>query len=292
MKNNHLVIVMFSLFFYLPALQAQTFYVTDKVLVGVYELATTESNLIKALPTGTPIEVLERDGEYAKIRSPDGTTGWVENSYLIDHKPAQLVVLDLTDQQKQTSEQLSLAQAELEATQKQLVDAKSKTSDNSEQQTKKLKTEITKLENNSSKLKKELSAIKKQLKNKTQQHTATVDQNKQLQETIIELRKKKKPDPTTATAKTVDKKSSPASTENNEQLATLTKKNQQLTTTLNQIRDALQLPATTTTNEAEGINLKIIWILIGSLIFIVSGFIAGIKWLDWRNLKRHGGFRI
>ncbi len=75
MKNNTLVIIILSLLLHMPSLQAKTFYVTDKVLVGVYEQPNTESTLIKALPTGTPIEVLERNGEYAKIRSPDGTTG-------------------------------------------------------------------------------------------------------------------------------------------------------------------------------------------------------------------------
>ena len=292
MKKNILVFIMFSLFFYLQPLQAKTFYVTDKVLVGVYEQATTDSNLIKALPTGTPIEILEREGEYAKVRSPDGTTGWVETSYLIDHKPAQLVVLDLTDQQKQTNEQLSLAQAELEATQKQLVDAKAKTNTNADEKNNKLNKEISNLENNSNKLKKELSAIKKQLKNKAQQHTATVKQNKQLQETIIELRKKKKTDPEAKAAKTTTP-SATSPTKDDKEIEKLRSSNKQLQTTLDQIRTALDLPASATSMpEDDAISVKLLWIFLGALILALSGFIAGIKWLDWRNLKRHGGFRI
>jgi len=288
MKKNHLVVIMLSLFFYLPVVQAKTFYVTDKVLVGVYEQATTESTLIKALPTGTPIEVLERVGEFAKIRSPDGTTGWVENSYLIDNKPAQLVVLDLTDQQKQLNEKLSLAQAELEATQKQLVDAKATTKNTSDEQTKKLNNEINTLQKQSSQLQKETAAIKKQLQNKSQQHEAAVKQNKELQETIIELRKQKKTAPEKDT-----KDTTAAATKNTKELATLRAQNQQLSTTLNQVRTALNLPSASASDTAEEEpGLKILWILLGSLILLVSGFIGGIKWLDWRNLKRHGGFRI
>ncbi len=293
MKNNALVLILFSLLFYLPTLQAKTFYVTDKVLVGVYEQASTDSNLIKALPTGTPIEVLERNGEYAKVRSPDGTTGWVENSYLIDRKPAQLVVLDLTDQQKQLNEKLSLAQAELEATQKQLADVNAKTSNDASDKNKKLNKEIGNLQNKTNKLKKELAAVKKQLQNKSQQHIAVVKQNKQLQETIIALRKKKTAAPAVAPAKspTAEKNITPET--DNKELISLRAQNKQLTTTLNQVRNALNLPASSiSVNSEEGITLKLLWLLLGSVILAISGFIAGIKWLDWRNLKRHGGFRI
>ena len=74
---------------------AQSLYVTDKVLVGIYEQASTEGLPVKVVPTGTPLEVLQREGDFAQVRTPDGITGWMENSYLIDHKPAQLVVLEL-----------------------------------------------------------------------------------------------------------------------------------------------------------------------------------------------------
>ncbi len=294
MKNNTLVIIILSLLLHMPSLQAKTFYVTDKVLVGVYEQPNTESTLIKALPTGTPIEVLERNGEYAKIRSPDGTTGWVENSYLINHKPAQLIVLDLTDQQKQINEQLNLTQAELEATQNQLAEAKSNSKNDSVEQTKKLNTKINNLQKKSNQFKKELAAVKKQLQNKSQQHAAAVKQNKEFQQTIIELRKKKKAVPTPATKKPVKLKTYPANTAaKDKEIKILQAKNKQLIATLNQVRTALNLPSSSASIvEAEGITLKFLWLLIGSLILAVSGFIAGIKWLDWRNLKRHGGFRI
>ena len=43
--------------------QAQTYYITDKVLVGVYEKATAESKLLTTLPSGTPLEVIELSDE-------------------------------------------------------------------------------------------------------------------------------------------------------------------------------------------------------------------------------------
>jgi len=291
MKKTYLIIMLFGLLFQLLPVQAKTFYVTDKVLVGVYELASTESNLLKALPTGTPIEVIERQGEFAKIRSPDGTTGWVENSYLIDHKPAQLLVLDLTDQQKQMNEQLTLAQAELEATQKQLVEAKAKTATDSTEQSKKLTNEIKDLKSKSNNTNKQLAAVKKQLQNKSEQHTSLLKHNKELQQAVVDLRKNKKL--TDKAKKEVTPATTKPSLTNNKQLQALQAQNKQLSATLKQVRDALSLPSNNSENaETEGVNLKFLWLLIAAFILAVSGFIGGVKWLDWRNLKRHGGFRI
>lgn len=286
MKKNYITLAILTLFLQTSLqLQAKTFYVTDKVLVGVYEQSNTESNLIKALPTGTPIEVLEKTGEFTKVRSPDGTTGWVETSYLIDHKPAQLVVLELTDQQKQANEQLSLAQAELEATQKQLVELRAGATTDTSAQEKKLTNDLKKSKKKVSKLKKDLAASQTQLENKSRQHKTLEEQNKELQKEIINLRKNKP----------VDTKAAPiaAAAIDDTELRNIKAKNKQLSDTLNQIRATLQLPANSTSIEDDaGITLKYLWLLIGSLVLAISGFIGGIKWLDWRNLKRHGGFRI
>jgi len=285
MKKNHLTLSMLAVLLHATHVQAETFYITDKVLVGVYENANTESVLVKALPTGTPLEVLERNGEFSKIRSPDGTSGWVESSYLIDNKPAQLVVLELTDQQKQANEQLSLAQAELKATQKQLVNLRAKKKSGSSKQDKALAKELIKTKKKSDQLKKELVASQKQLENKSLKHDSIEKHNKALQKEIIALRKNK-PGADVAI-------STPAVAIDDSALKALQAKNTQLTSTLNQVREALNLPANSAENAHEGgIFLKTMWLLIGALVLSISGFIGGIKWLDWRNLKRHGGFRI
>lgn len=287
MKKNYITLAILTLLLQVNTqLQAKTFYVTDKVLVGVYEQSNTDSNLIKALPTGTPIEVLDRAGEFAKVRSPDGTTGWVESSYLIDHKPAQLVVLELTDQQKQANEQLSLAQAELEATQKQLVDLRAGAKIDSSVQEKKLTKDLKESKKKSKTLKKDLAASQTQLENKSRQHKTLENQNKELQKEIITLRKNK---PTSPKAESAPQ----AVAIENIEVKRLLSENTQLTGTLNQIRETLNLPASSASIEdGQSITLKYLWLLIGALILAISGFIGGIKWLDWRNLKRHGGFRI
>lgn len=44
----------------------------------------TGNRVVGKIPGGTPLEVLERNGEWAKVRTPDGQTGWVHEDYLTD----------------------------------------------------------------------------------------------------------------------------------------------------------------------------------------------------------------
>jgi len=282
MKPGYPLSLALMLLFWAGSALAQTFYVTDKVLVGVYEKPDTGSKIIKPLQSGTPIEIIKRNKDFAKVRSADGTTGWIENSYLIDYKPSQLVVLELTDQKKQFGEQLSLAKAELEATQKQLVElGKTGKLSGNEQLALKNK-EVKRLQELSSELDKKLAAANKQLENRASQQQA-------LQ---AELANAKKQGDTTA----IDAKHA-------SEIAALQEKNTQLNDTLNQIRNTLSIPAASGTApvahatspgtmNGDSIQIKLLWLAIGVIVLLASGFIIGIKWLDARNLKRHGGFRI
>ncbi|MBT8447090.1 MAG: TIGR04211 family SH3 domain-containing protein [Gammaproteobacteria bacterium] len=68
---------------------AEAVYVIDKLLVGIHENASLESAIVKVLPTGSELEVLERDGDMAHVRG-SGVEGWVDTTYLMNEKPAAL----------------------------------------------------------------------------------------------------------------------------------------------------------------------------------------------------------
>lgn len=72
-----------------PALAEQS-YVIDKLLVGVHADKNLDSAIIKVLPTGTQLEVLERDGELIYVEDPDKVRGWVDGAYLTDTAPASV----------------------------------------------------------------------------------------------------------------------------------------------------------------------------------------------------------
>jgi SH3 domain protein len=77
-----------------PAL-AETAYVTDSLRLGLYRTDDTTEKPIVNLVSGTPLEVLERNSSYARVRTSAGEEGWVKATYLVDDKPARLRVAEL-----------------------------------------------------------------------------------------------------------------------------------------------------------------------------------------------------
>jgi len=71
---------------------AETAYVTDNLKLGLYEAEDTSGRAFRTLDSGQSMEVLIRAVNYANVRLPDGTEGWVKSAYLVDDKPAKLIV--------------------------------------------------------------------------------------------------------------------------------------------------------------------------------------------------------
>lgn len=77
--------IVLALFMALPiVVSAETRYVSDHLLITLRTGKGTEYQVIKSLPSGTRLELLDDDGEYSHVRTEDGTEGWARNQYLID----------------------------------------------------------------------------------------------------------------------------------------------------------------------------------------------------------------
>ena len=82
-------------FLLLPVLAAaETAYVTDNLRLGLHAAEDTSDRAFRFLESGQPMEVLVRDRNYANVRLPDGAEGWVKSAYLVDEKPAKLIVAE------------------------------------------------------------------------------------------------------------------------------------------------------------------------------------------------------
>ena len=82
------VVLMLVLLGSLPInLQAETVYITDSLLVGLHEEKSIDSAILKVLPTGTALEVINRENDFVHVRDPKGVTGWISNNYLISNNP-------------------------------------------------------------------------------------------------------------------------------------------------------------------------------------------------------------
>ena len=94
---------------------AETVYVIDHLAVGVHENKTLNSPIIKVLPTGTALEVLEREEAFVKVRTDDGLEGWVDKNYVMEDKPSQLALLELEAKHVDAVNELEVARAEIES---------------------------------------------------------------------------------------------------------------------------------------------------------------------------------
>jgi hypothetical protein len=73
----------------------------------LYKEAKVTDKPLKALASGTPLEVVSRKNGFIKVRTSDGVIGWVESAYLTDEKPARSILLD-------TQAKLSMLQKKLD----------------------------------------------------------------------------------------------------------------------------------------------------------------------------------
>ena len=73
-----------------------TAYVTDNLRLGLHLTPDTSDRAFRYLDSGQAMEILARDRNYANVRLPDATEGWVKAAYLVADKPAKLIVAEIT----------------------------------------------------------------------------------------------------------------------------------------------------------------------------------------------------
>jgi SH3 domain protein len=88
---------------------AETAYITDNLRLGLHQSEDTSDRAFRMLESGQELEIISRDRNYANVRLPDGTSGYVKAAYLVDEKPAKLIVAE-------TSQERDALAAELEET--------------------------------------------------------------------------------------------------------------------------------------------------------------------------------
>lgn len=77
------------------AASAETAYVTDSLRLGIHEAPDTSDRAFENLVSGTAVEVLERNANYARVRLGDGREGWVRATFLVTTKPAAARIAEL-----------------------------------------------------------------------------------------------------------------------------------------------------------------------------------------------------
>ena len=92
---------------------ANSAYITDKISVDIRSDKSVKGERIKSLPSGTSVDVLARENNYAKVRTRDNVEGWVEAKYLTNEKPTQIEYLQLAVKYKEAQAKIEDYQTRL-----------------------------------------------------------------------------------------------------------------------------------------------------------------------------------
>lgn len=85
---RYILPVLLVSFYFTTALAQTTLYVTDTTKFPVRSGKSNQHKILRMVPSGTAVTVLENSGDgYARIRTPQGTEGWILSRYL-DEEPS------------------------------------------------------------------------------------------------------------------------------------------------------------------------------------------------------------
>ena len=95
------------LFVVLPyGAMAETAYITDNLRLGLHRAADTGDRAFRTLESGQELEIISRNRNYANVRLPDGTQGYVKAAYLVFEKPAKLIVAETRSANEELQQEL------------------------------------------------------------------------------------------------------------------------------------------------------------------------------------------
>lgn len=242
---------------------ADTLYVTDRIMLGVHQQAAETSPVIKTIPSGTAVTVLERNDDFIKVQLADGSQGWVSAAYLKPDKPATAQLDALNAQLKQAQDQVKQLNDEIKKHARDNQVLQDEISND--------KSTITELQN---KLKKQLASMPSPSKQAEEEIKSLQAKVKQLSEQKQALVKETRSDSEVS-------------------LHDLQKENQQLQVRIEAAVANLKGEKVPSASELASIRPSFpLWYWILLFAIFVGGIAAGVGWFDYHHRKRHGGFRV
>lgn len=262
-----------TLLLFTLAVHAETVYVTDRILLGVHQLANEQSPVITSITSGTPISVLTRTEEFVKIRTADGVEGWVIAKFLKNEKPAAAELEALTIKLAQEQEASKKQAAELNRVERELQLHRDEAS-NAKTTMKELQNKLQRLQSG--------GQTAEAVKDSADLLKANAE-IKALQDKVAQLE---------AITKAAAAKESVPSDASKEWRA-MDEENQAMRMRIEAALANLKGEKVPTNAELAAIRPKFpFWYWMVILFVLVVGAGTGIFMYDYYNRKRHGGFRL
>ncbi len=235
---------------------AETVYVIDNIMAGIYQEQSLDSPVVKLIPTGTKLNVISRENDLVQVETDDGLKGWIGTNYIMDEVPARTIVDQIHAENAKIKYELENAQQKIRSlTQAGNTAAKTTVAGPSP----------------------EIDQLQKQNKELNKQFNAERLKVGQLQAELTELRNRM--------GQGLDADAL------YEQIEQLQNDNKNLQAQVqNTVFDGNPDDGTTPITAISNMNWRSIAISLA--VSLVIGIILGIALLDYYSRKRHGGFRI
>jgi SH3 domain protein len=107
MVNIKINYILISMLWLLTAIvHAETIYVIDELKIGLHEDRTIDSPIMKLVPSGTQLSVIERDNDLIHVQEPEGVRGWINSKYVINEKPGKVRFNELEIENKNLQKEI------------------------------------------------------------------------------------------------------------------------------------------------------------------------------------------
>lgn len=266
-QMKHVIIVISLFIAFTTQAVAEKRYVTDRILLGIHAEPNEASTLIKSVPSGTELEVIDTATGFLKIKLDDGTEGWVSSGFVMKETPATRKYDVLSHQYEKTTQELDKLKTEFEKNRRELQVRRDQVS-NATTTIKELKKQV----------KKGGVVVDPEIQNKL---TAAEKQVEELQAKVKELEVKPKPELTIDQKKII------------EDLNQVKAQNEQLQQRIDVSLAHLTGKRIPTPEELASIRPQFpMWYWSLLVIVLLIGVVAGYFYMDYRFRSRHGGFRF
>lgn len=95
---------------------AETRYISDQLVVTVRSNKTSSYDILATLVTGSPIEILEEDPTYVKVKTTKGVVGYIKKQYVTKEIPKAVQLAELEKQKSELERQLKSQQMQYQDT--------------------------------------------------------------------------------------------------------------------------------------------------------------------------------
>jgi hypothetical protein len=92
--------------------QAQDLYVIDQLVVNLNSAADASGERVATLKSGDKVQLIERSGDAAHVRTGDGRDGWLRATYLAADEPATVRLAAREQELAQLKDDLAHARAQ------------------------------------------------------------------------------------------------------------------------------------------------------------------------------------